>query len=123
MRVKKAVKQGTAADSSKVADGYVASGESSYSRRAANPDHVRLPSYEKNRKHGPRSNASHLQYQRAELERLQRKATIEHAPVKLAKLRKNIEAKTRFVARLEREEQERAEGIQTIHGADEYERW
>jgi hypothetical protein len=123
MRVRKAAtKQGTAADSAKASDGYVASGESSYSRRAAHPDHVRLPSY-KNTKHGPRSNASHLRYQRTELERLQRKAGVEHNPGKLEKLRKNIEAKTQFVARLEREEQELAEGVETIHGADEFEKW
>ena len=119
------IQQGRAADLTKTSDGYVASGESSFSRRAAHSDHVRLNSYEKKRAHvrQSRDNAANIRVQEIELERMQRATLVEHDQVRLAKLRKNIEIKSRFVARLKREKQELAEGIETIPGADEFEKW
>src|SRR5271168_5364512 len=114
---------GTAQDSAKTSGGYVASGESSFSRRMAHPDHVRMPSYVKpprTRSRQTHDNAANIRVQEIEIERMQRKTMNEHDQDKLAKLRKNIAIKQAFVERLKQED---AEGIETIPGEFDIEPW
>ncbi len=112
---------GTAKDEAKASNGYVASGESSFSRRIAHPDNVRMRSYVRPpRSRATNDNAANIRVQEIEIERLQRKTMNEHDVVKLAKLRKSIAIKQAFVERLKQED---AEGIETIPGEFDIEPW
>ena len=74
-----------------------------------------------NKKYGRHSTEQLIKWHSSELKRMQCDLRIETNRDRLATLQRNIEAKTKFLARLEREVA--AEGIETIPGADEFDRW
>jgi hypothetical protein len=113
---------GTALDASKVADGYVGSGESVFSRRAAHPENsVKLRADHAYKTKGAHSRARLIKETASELARLRCDLRIETNAQKLAKLRSNIEIKERFLKRLN--DEVASERIETIPGADEFEPW
>jgi hypothetical protein len=93
---------GTAKDLADRAVGYVSSGESMWSRNAASPGNIKLAGYQGNirKVRGPKSNEELIAEATKALAKLQRDVRAETNPVRLAKLRKNFEIKTRFIARL-----------------------
>jgi hypothetical protein len=115
--------EGTAKELADNGVGYVASGEGEWSRNRAKADNVRLRGYmppPRNRTRAPKQYATDIRCNEIELSRLERALTVERNPARVAKLRKNIAIKSAFVERLKDEERQ---GIETIHGADEYESW
>ena len=92
---------GTAKENAEHDEGFSANGESQFSRRAAHPDNVRLQGYKRPR---PKmALAADIGFNVIEIERMQRALTVERDPKRIAKLRKNIEIKTKFVERLKSE--------------------
>src|SRR5260370_36831316 len=97
------ISHGTARDLAEKGEGYAANGLSEHSRHAAHSQNIKLPSYQANvRKiRGPKSSAELIEEATKALAKLQRDARSETNPVRLAKLRKNVEIKTRFIKILE----------------------
>jgi hypothetical protein len=129
------IKHGTARQEAEHEQGYSANGESRYSRNAAQVN-IRLGE-------GRRTNGRLIREQSGALAKLKFKASIESDPVRLAKLRKDIGIKTKFIAKISaqyREEhpddpmvvgpkvgEQSAEWnwqtVDTIEGEDSFEPW
>jgi len=86
------IKHGTAKEIAEHATGYAANGESQHSRQIA---HVNIKLGE-----GKRTNGRLIREQSGALAKLKHRATIEMDPERLAKIRKDIQIKSRFVAKL-----------------------
>jgi hypothetical protein len=98
---------GTARDLADHGVGYVASGEGEYSRQSARPDQVRMNSYVPPPRWKPgqqHPNAKDIGFHEVAIETMQRRLTVEKDPKRIAKLKRDIEAKTKFVAKLRSQE-------------------
>ncbi|MCU1340537.1 MAG: hypothetical protein JWO19_6118 [Bryobacterales bacterium] len=93
---------GTARDLAEKGDGYAANGLSEHSRHSAHSQNIKLPGYiERGPKvRGPRSGGELVGENVKALAKLERDARCETNPVRLAKLKKNIEIKKRFIEKL-----------------------
>lgn len=133
-------REGTTQEAPDKAPGYVASGISRWSRAAAGPKNLKLSGYvapaapywlkgDGKHRHNPNRPrpttdiAAAIDFNLGEIERMKRAASAEKNPVRRAKLEKNVAIKRRFVERLKRELEEQHQGVVTLPGADEFDRW
>jgi hypothetical protein len=110
---------GTAREAAEHESGFSANGESQYSRRAAQPGNVKMPGYfvvrPKSPRHGARlrarekqikdrmAHAADITFNEAALAKLVGQVLKEPNPERVAKLRKQIDIKRRWVERLKSE--------------------
>ena len=93
------IKRGTARDSAEHGVGYVASGESQYSRNVAASANIKLGGYAEPER-DDKSIRSLIDHQEKLLKRLRENLAREINPERRAKLQKDYEIKTRFVMKL-----------------------
>jgi hypothetical protein len=97
------VRRGTARDLADHDAGYSANGESEHSRRAASAPNFTTRSHVARTK-GKHTSADLIAENKSLLAKLRGEILTETNPARLAKLRRNLEIKSRFVAKLESEQ-------------------
>ena len=97
------VQQGTSRDLADHGEGYSANGESEHTRQSAHSHNIKLPSYREAtpRVRGPRSSTSALIAECTKaLAKLKYDLTRTDDPIRLAKIKKNIAIKSRFIVKI-----------------------
>jgi hypothetical protein len=131
MKSRATLTKGTARESAEHGEGFSANGESQYSRRAAQPDNIKMRGFHEGERgtgkyRGPRSIADNIRFIETELRQVQTALIHETAPERIAKLKKKIEIKTRFLDRLRGElsgATRDASRVETIPGDFDIEPW
>lgn len=101
------IKRGTAAEGAAFTDGFSASGESQWSRQAASAAKVRLRSADKPPEPAApkpkRDRVQMLHENRAALQKLRARVARENVPARIIALKRQIENKLGYIAKLELE--------------------
>jgi hypothetical protein len=113
--------RGTAREDANTAPGYVSSGEGAWSRHQANGPGINLTG-------GKRTDGRLIRETERNLQKLAKRIETARDPERLSKYRKDFQIKSAFLRRLQEADDrtkidERIEPVETIYGADEFEKW